>query len=171
MRGILYLVSLFLFCLGWFAGAAPELPLLSDSTTPRRGISLASYHAPGTSGKLYVTSSGVRLPTQSSSSQSPSPTYTPTPGDIDTEVTPPAAAPETYKVSADWHAFEDVAHGLTLFCPPEWLFFDGSQAATLQQDMAAMDRAEDVDLLTELRSSVQLSRLVAFGFAFTQNPP
>lgn len=171
MRGILYLVPLFLFCLGWFAGAAPELPLLSDSTTSRRGVSLTSYHAPGTSGKLDVASSDIRLPVQSPSSQSPSPTYTPTPGEIDTEVTPPAADPETYKVSADWHAFEDVAHGLTLFCPPGWLFFDGSQAAALQQDMAAMDRAEVVDLLTELRSSVQLSRLVGFGFAFPQSPP
>lgn len=171
MRGMFYLVPIFLSFLGWFSRAAPGLPLFYDSSTAQRGALPASSYAPGTPGKLDVTSSGIRLPIQSPSSQSPSPTSTPAPGEKDTEVSQLVAAPETFKVSADWQAFEDVAHGLTIFCPPQWLFFDGSQPATLQQDMAAMDRAEVVNLLTELRSDVQLSRLVGFGFAFPQEPP
>ncbi len=171
MRAILYLVPLCLFCVGWFARAAPESQLLSDSTTARRGVSLASHNAPVISGKLDATSSGFLSSLQFPFSQSPSPASTPAPGEQESEVTPQAAAPESYEVSADWQAFEDVAHGLTILYPPEWLFFDGTQLAALQQDMAALGRAEIVNLLMELQSSVQPSSLIGAGFAFPQDPP
>ena len=170
MRGILYLVPLCLFCLGWFTRAAPELSLLSDSTTARLGASLASYHAPGTSGKLDVNFGDFRVSMQSPSSQSPSPTPTPAPDEKDSEVAP-LADPEAINVSTDWQAFEDVVHGLTILYPPGWLFFDGTQAAILQQDMAAIGRAEIVKLLIELQSTVQPSTLIGFGFVFPEDPP
>ena len=170
MRGVLYLVPLCLLCLGWFGRTAPEPSLLSDSNAARRGVSLASHRGPETFGELAAASSDFALSLHFPSSQAPSSTPTPAPNEQDTETAPQADA-ETANVSTGWQAFEDAAHGLTILYPPGWLFFEGTQAATLQQDMAAIDRAEIVKLLMELQSTVQPSSLIGFGFAFPQDPP
>ena len=171
MRGILYLVPFCLFCLGWSAQAAPESPLLADSTAVRRGAFSASYRGPGASGLLDATFDDIAHASRFLSSHSPSPTSTPIPVDSVSEVVPQAAGPKTAKISADWQAFDDLANGLTIYFPPEWLFFDGTQAATLQQDMQALGRADIVNLLMELRATLQSSLLIGFGFAFPQDPP
>ena len=171
MRGILYLLPLCVFCLGWFARAAPSIPLLTDSTAARRVFSLASYRGPGISGKLDRTSGDLARSSQFRSSHSPSVTPTPAPYETDVEDAPLARTPEAVKVSADWQAFDDLTRGLKILYPPGWLFFDGTQAATLQQEMAALGRAEIVSLLMSLQYRVQPSSLIGFGVAFPQDPP
>ena len=171
MRAILYLVPLCLFCLGWSPRAAPESPLLADSTAVRRGAFPASYRGPETSGLLDATLDDIAHATRFRSSQSPSPTSTPTPDDSVSEVLPLSASPKTFKTSADWQAFDDTANGLTIYFPPEWLFFDGTQAATLQQEMQALGRPDIVNLLMELHATLQSNSLIGFGFAFPQDPP
>ena len=171
MRGILYLVPLCLFCLGWSARAAPDSPLLVDSTAARLGAFPAGNRGPGTSGLLDATFDDIAHASRFRSSQSPSPTPTPTADDSVSEVIPQAASPRTFNISADWQAFDDVANGLTIYFPPEWLFFDGTQAATLQQDMQALGRADIVNLLMELHATLLSNSLIGFGFAFPQDPP
>ena len=171
MRGILYLLPLCVFCLGWFARAAPSIPLLTDSTAVRRVFSLASYRGPGIFGKLDRTSGDLARSSQFRSSHSPSVTPTPAPDETDVEDAPLARTPEAVKVSADWQAFDDLTRGLKILYPPGWLFFDGTQAATLQQEMAALGRAEIVNLLMSLQYRVQPSSLIGFGVAFPQDPP
>ena len=171
MRGILYLLPLCVFCLGWFARAAPSNPLLTDSTAARRVFSLASYRGPGTSGKLDRTSGDLARSSQFRSSHSPSVTPTPAPDETDVEDAPLAMSPEAFKVSADWQGFDDLRRGVKIFYPPGWLFFDGTQAATLQQEMAALGRAEIVNLLMSLPDRVRPSSLIGFGVAFPQDPP
>ena len=170
MRGVSYLVPLCLLCLGWFGRTAPEPSLLFDSNAARRGVPVASHRGPGTFGELAAASSDFALSLHFPSSQSPSPRPTPAPDEQDTE-TAPQADPEPVNVSTDWHAFEDVAHGLTIYCPPEWLFFDGAQTEALRQEMAALGRAEIVKLLIELQSTVQSSSFIGAGFAFPSDSP
>ena len=171
MRGMLYLLPLCVLCLGLFARAAPSISLLTDLTAARRGVSLASYRGPGLSGKLDGTFGDLARSSQFPSSQSPSATATPAPDETSVENAPPPADPETVKVSADWQAFDNPTHGLKIFYPPGWLFFDGTQAETLQPEMAALGRAEIVHLLMGLQLSMQPNSLIGFGFAFPNEPP
>ena len=171
MRGMLYLLPLCVLCLGLFAQAAPSISLLTDLTAARRGVSLASYRGPGLSGKLDGTFGDIARSSQFPSSQSPSATATPAPDETGVENAPPAADPEAVKVSTDWQAFDDPTHGLKIFYPPGWLFLDGTQAETLQPEMAALGRAEIVHLLMGLQSTMQPNSLIGFGFAFPENSP
>ena len=174
MRAMMYLLPLSLFCLGWFTRSAPDLSLLTDITVPRRSVSFGGFaHASPFAFWRWssITPGLLSAKMQIRSSQSPSATATPVPGDTTIEDAPFAAGPETIKISADWQAFEDVAHGLTIRYPPGWLFFNGTQTAALQQDMEALGRAEIVNLLLELQSTVQPSSLIGVGFAFPQDPP
>ncbi len=171
MRGILYLVPLCLFCLGWSPRAAPQSPLLADSTAVRRGAHPASYRGPGTSGFLDATFNDIAHASRFRSYQSPSPTSTPTPDDSVSEAVPSAASPKTVKTSTDWQAFDNSAYGLTIHYPPEWHFFDSTQTEALQQEMEALGRVEILKLLMDLQSTVQPSLFLGAGFAFPQDPP
>ena len=171
MRGMLYLLPLCVFCLGLFARAAPSILLPTDSTSARRGVSRASYRGTELSGKLDGTFGDLARSSHFPSSQTPSATATPAPDETGVENAPLAAGPEAVKISVDWQAFDNPTHGLKIFYPPGWLFFDGTQAAPLQPEMAAIGRAEIVHLLMRLQSSMQPNSLIGFGFAFPQDPP
>ena len=171
MRGILYLVPLCFLCLGWSARAAPDSPLLADSTAVRRGAFPASYRGPGTSDLLDATFDDTVYASRFRSSQSPSPSSTPTPDDSVSEVAPPATSPKTVNTSTNWQAFDNSAYGLTIYCPPEWRFFDSTQTEALQQEMEALGRVEILKLLMDLQSTVQPSLFLGAGFAFPQDPP
>ena len=171
MQGMLYLLPLCVFCLGLFARAAPSISLHTNSTAARRGVSLSSYRGLGLSGKLSGTYADLARSSRFPSSQSPSATATPAPDETGEENAQVAADAEAVKVSAEWQAFDVPTHGLKIFYPPGWLFFDGTQAAVLQPEMAALGRAEIVHLLMGLQSSLQPNSLIGFGFAFPQDPP
>ena len=75
------------------------------------------------------------------------------------------------KLSADWQAFDDTTHGLTIFYPPGWLFFDAAQELTLPEEMDGSARGKMMTLLMRLQATVQSDSFVGFGFALPQDPP
>ncbi len=171
MRGILYLLPLCLCCLSCFARAAPVVPLLAGPAPASSLRPLARPAGPGISNKLERAPGAFALSSQLRASQSPSSAPTPAPDPAGIDDPPPAAHPETDNVSPDWQTFHAPAHGLTLSCPPGWLFFEWTQADALHQDMSAQGRDDIVHLLMKLQFTVQPSTLLGFGFAFPQEPP
>ena len=166
MRGILYLLPLGIFCLGWSSGPASHL---------------SQFHAP-LSLRPEAAASAARLPNAgiraafTHSSQAPPATATPPPQPSPSNQTGPEEAPLAQAAAddspADWRAFDHTTHGLTIFYPPRWLFFDAAQELTLPERMAAPVRAAAMSLLMRLQSSTpQPGSFVGYGFASPQEPP
>ena len=143
MRGILYLMPLCVFCLGWSAGTASQF---------------SHVHAPLSSGGTF-----------NQSSQVPSAAATPAPDVTDPESAPPPQSAEA-QLYVYWQAFHDAAHGLTIFYPPQWLFFDAAQDLTLPEEIAEPARAAISNLLLQLQSTGPTNSFIGYGFASPQEP-
>ncbi len=100
------------------------------------------------------------------SSKVPAATATPTPDEM-----PARPGSAAGKLSADWQAFDDTTHGLTIFYPPGWLSFDAAQELTLPEEMDGSARGKMMTLLMRLQATVQSDSFVGFGFALPQDPP
>ena len=142
MRGIFYLLPLCVFCLGWSGGRASHF---------------SHVHAP-------LSSRG----TFNQPSQIPSATATPAPDETDPEGAPLSELTAA-RVSTDWQGFDDAAHGLTIFYPPRWFFFDAAQELTLPEEMTAPARAAVSSLLMQLQSIGPMDSFIGCGFASPQD--
>ena len=74
----------------------------------------------------------------------------------------------TPAVASDWDAFHDGAHGLTIFYPPGWLFFDPTheELSILLERLAAPVDADIMSLLMQLQSDMKCDAFIGFGFQF-----
>ena len=141
MRGILCLLPLCLFCLGWSNGTASHL---------------AYHHAP------HSSKDAISHP-----SQSPPGTAVPSP-DESGPVSPPLLGSAEGGVFADWQIFNDAGLGLTIFGPPGWQFVEDVQEWTLTDGVAEQARAALTGLLMQLQSSGQSDSLIGIGYVSPQ---
>ena len=75
------------------------------------------------------------------------------------------------KPSSGWQPFDDTTHGLTIFYPPGWLFFDAAQDLTLPEEIDGAARGKMMAQLMRLQAAAQSDSVVGFGFALPQEPP
>ena len=141
MRGILCLLPLCLFCLGWSNGTASHL----------------SYnHAP------HSSKDAISHP-----SQSPPGTAVPSP-DESGPVSPPLLGAAEGGVFADWQIWDDTGLGLTIFSPPGWQFVEDVQVWMLTDGVAEQARAALTGLLLQLQSNGQPDSLIGIGYVSPQ---
>ena len=141
MRGILYLLPLCLFCLGWVSGPVSHF---SFDHAPRSSKGATGHP-----------------------SQSPSGTAAPSP-DVSGPASPALPGSTQGGVLADWQVFDDARLGLTIFSPPEWHFVEDVQAWTLSDGMAEPARAALTGLLMQLQSAGQPDSLIGAGYVSPQ---
>ena len=141
MRGILCLLPLCLFCLGWSNGTASHL----------------SYnHAP------HSSKDAISHP-----SQSPPGTAVPSP-DESGPASPPLLGAAEGGVFADWQIWDDTGLGLTIFSPPGWQFVEDVQVWMLTDGVAEQARAALTGLLLQLQSNGQPDSLIGIGYVSPQ---